>query len=125
MTCLTQCKSLMFDGKIIAVKKAGMVTLGDCSILKEVLYTPTFKCNLIFVQKLAKDENCLVIYGVGFCVLQDLPSRKIIGIAEMRNGVYYLTIRTGGKSYTTLSNKESSIWHQRLSHPSFGSLFIF
>ena len=66
------------DSKIVAVKKTGTVSLGDHLILKEVLYTPTFKCNLISVQKLANDENCLIIYGVHFCALQDLTSRKLI-----------------------------------------------
>jgi len=57
------------DGKIIIVKKTGTVILDDGLILKEVLYTPTFQCNLISVQKLARDENCLIIYGVDFYIL--------------------------------------------------------
>jgi len=43
----------------------------------------------------------------------------------MRNGVYFLKLPAGGASYATLRHKESSIWHQRLGHPSFGSLFTF
>jgi len=113
------------DGKIIVVKKTRTVTLGDGLILKEVLYTPTFQCNLISVQKLAREENYFAIYGVDFYVLQDLTPRKLIGMDEMRNGVYYMKTHTGGKSYAALSHKESSIWHRRLEYPSFGSLFTF
>ena len=113
------------DGTIVVVEQGGTMYLGDGLYLKEVLYTPNFKCNLISVQKLAQDENCIIIYGVNFCILQDFTSRKLIGIVEMRNGVYYFKMHAGGTSYVANSTKESNIWHQRLGHPSFGSWFIF
>ena len=106
------------ERKIVVVKEAGTIYLGGGLTLKEVLYTPTFKCNLTSVQKLAKDENCIVVYGADFCVLHDLTSRKPIGMAEMRNTAYFLKISAGGTSYVTISTKELSIWHQGLSHPS-------
>jgi len=51
--------------------------------------------------------------------------RKLIGKAKMRNGVYYLKSRVGDKSYAAFNHKEFSIWHQRLGHPPFDSLFTF
>lgn len=41
------------DGTIVTVKQARTAYLGGGLYLKEVLYTPNFKCNLISVQKLA------------------------------------------------------------------------
>lgn len=48
------------DGRQVKVEQAGMVQLGPAIWPKDVLYTPTFKCNLISAQKLAQDESCVV-----------------------------------------------------------------
>ena len=40
----------------------------------------------------------------------------------MRNGVYYLKPSTGGMVFTAIDAKEATLCHQRLGHPSFGSL---
>jgi len=45
------------DGGIFSVTKAGNVNIGGVLTLKGVLYIPTFKCNLISVQKLTEDEK--------------------------------------------------------------------
>jgi len=68
------------DGRQIIVKQAGMVKLGPDIWLKDVLYTPTFKCNLVSAQMLARDENCVVSYGPNFCVILDLTSKTQIGV---------------------------------------------
>ena len=36
----------LLEGQIIQVKEAGMLHAGSGIILKDVLYTPTFACNL-------------------------------------------------------------------------------
>ena len=74
--------------------------------------------HLISVQRLAEAENCIVVYGADFCVIQDLISKKPIGTGDMRNGVYYFKASTGGASFAAISSKETILWHQRLGHPS-------
>jgi len=78
------------DGRQVKVEKAGLVKLGPNIILKDVLYTPTFKCNLISAKKLAVNENCVISYGPNFCLIQDLTLKMLIGASDPRNGVYYL-----------------------------------
>jgi len=53
------------DGRQVNVE----VKLRSDIILKGVLYTPTFKCNMISSSKLVIDENCVMSYGPNFCVI--------------------------------------------------------
>ena len=57
------------DGRIILIQKARSVNLGSGLKLREVLHTPTFEENLISVQQLAKEKDCIVIYGTDFCLI--------------------------------------------------------
>jgi len=98
------------------------VNVGENLVLKEVLYTPTFTCNLISAQRLAETKNCVVTYGADFCVMQDLASKKLIGTGDMRNGVYYFKDGTSGTGLAAISSKETVLWHQCLGHPFVGSL---
>ena len=110
------------DGRIILAEKAGDVNLGAGWKLREVLHTPTFKENLISVRQLARDKNCIIIYGVDFCMIQDLTPKKLIGTAEAENGMYYLKPSARGTVFAATHTKEAILWHQRLGHPSFISL---
>jgi len=69
-----------------------MVKLGLNIQLKDVLYTLTFRCNLVSTHKFAIHENCVVSYGPFFCVIQDLTLKMLIAVGEPGNGVYYLRI---------------------------------
>ena len=66
------------DGQRSTMKQASMVKLEPDIQLKDVLYTLTFKYNLVFTQKLVIDENCVVSYGSNFCVTRDLTSKMLI-----------------------------------------------
>ena len=110
------------NGKEETVTEGGIVNLGNGLVLQNVLYVPSFTCNLISVHQLANDKNCIIIYGAHYCLIQDLTSKTLIGAAEERNGVYYLKSTVGGTSFAAIQDKQSLIWHQRLGHPSLGSL---
>jgi len=102
----------------------GTVNLGNGLVLQNVLYIPSFTCNLISVHQLANDKNCIIIYSARCCLIQDLTSKTLIGTAEKRNGVYYLKSDVGGSFFRAMQNKESLLWHQCMGHPSLGSLTI-
>ena len=48
---------------VVKVEQAGTVNLGHDLVLKSVLYLPKFQCNLISIQQLTYDKNCIIIYG--------------------------------------------------------------
>lgn len=59
-------------------------------MLNEVLYIPSFKYNLLSVPKLTKDNNCIVIFYPTLCIIQDLDTKKILGIGRRNQGLYFL-----------------------------------
>jgi len=70
------------NGYSIPVREAGLIDLGYSLVLKNVLYSPFFNYNLISVQQLTTDENCIITYGTQFFLIQDLASKKPIGADE-------------------------------------------
>ena len=57
----------------------------------DVLHFPSFHVNLLLVSKLTKSLNCSLTFYPDFCVLQDLETKKMIGLGKLANGHYYLT----------------------------------
>ena len=49
-------------------------------------------------------------------MIQDLPSRKPIGVGRKRNGLYYLESMRGEKALTVSDLVSASLWHHRLGH---------
>ncbi|OIT01904.1 hypothetical protein A4A49_56531, partial [Nicotiana attenuata] len=65
--------------------KAQITHTGEASILgnktvKNILYVPYFKFNLLFVSKLTKDLSFLATFFPDFCMFTDLYSGKVTGI---------------------------------------------
>ncbi|OMO87137.1 Integrase, catalytic core [Corchorus capsularis] len=51
--------------------------------------------------------------------IPDLPSRRLIGVGRLRDGLYYLEpVRNGGVTMSVNKGKDSSVWHRRLGHAS-------
>ena len=67
-------------------------------------------------------EMIVVSYGPNFCVILDLTSKTQIGVGELGNGVYNLRTMLGGSIFTAIKKVGPEKWHQRLGHPSHGSL---
>ncbi|XP_073112313.1 uncharacterized protein [Elaeis guineensis] len=100
---LTFCKSFLHDiesldnalpvtlpnGVNMSVHSYGDVTLTNDITLHRTLYAPNFTCNLVSVSKLARELNCAVLFFPTFCALQDLATRKLIGLGELQDGLYY------------------------------------
>jgi len=105
------------------IEQAETVVISPSLILKNVLYSPKLTCNLISILQLTKDMKCLITYGESFCLIQDPNSKKLIGAGDLRNEVYCLKNVEMGPIFTAVHKGEAIFWHQRLGHPSYGSLF--
>ncbi|KAL9228263.1 hypothetical protein vseg_003863 [Gypsophila vaccaria] len=113
------------NGSHITACEHGTVTLSSTFVLKDVLYVPTLQCDLISVQQLIRENNCLVTFYSDHCVIQDLSTRMKIGRGEHKDGVYYL--HTQGKESVAKveTNGDAKLWHKRLGHPSSSVLSLF
>ncbi|CAL1402205.1 unnamed protein product [Linum trigynum] len=119
------------DGTSIPVQGIGSVVLNKHLRLERVLHVPSFKCNLLSVSRLTKENRVILTFMGDFCMIQDSRSKTMIGLGQAREGLYYLQ-RTEGlgkldeKSFAVFAAAASktslALWHARLGHPSVAKL---
>ncbi|XP_071700452.1 uncharacterized protein [Rutidosis leptorrhynchoides] len=78
------------NGDSSVISHVGNITLNNGINLKGVLVVPKFKFSFLSVPKLTKEKSCAVIFFSHFCVIQDLMTKKVIGLGERRAELYYL-----------------------------------
>nr|GEW23408.1 retrovirus-related Pol polyprotein from transposon TNT 1-94 [Tanacetum cinerariifolium]GEW75783.1 retrovirus-related Pol polyprotein from transposon TNT 1-94 [Tanacetum cinerariifolium] len=78
------------NGQTSTISQIGNLTLQNDLVLKNVLVVPSFKFSLLSVSKLTKDSNCFVTFYVEFYVIQDLVTRKVLGMGKKKAGLYHL-----------------------------------
>lgn len=114
------------DGKVSPTVGQGMVCVPDL-VLRSVPHVPKLTYNLLSVSKLTKDINCKMTLCLSHCEFQDLSSGKMIGSAEEKDDLYYLSI-TGDSSrcqspnslsLSVMSSSDVRLWHKRLSSKFF------
>jgi hypothetical protein len=114
----------MPNGSIATASIVGLVVFPSGFQLQNVFYIPEFTCNLISVSRLLNCNNYKLTFFSNLCHIQDLTSLRMIGLADLHNGLYLL--RTTGPHDTmkpmnfSIVNSYSSfdLWHYRLGHPS-------
>lgn len=102
----------------LKVEYIGDISIAKEVILRDVLYIPDFKYNLLSVSALLKDERFAVSFSISNCLIQDKLLSKTIGKVEVTNGLYLLRVRKYKDNciqHTTLMCKASiSTWHKRM-----------
>jgi hypothetical protein len=86
-----------------------------------VLYSPHFKVNLISIVKIISSLNCYVKFIPNKCLIQDLISHKMIGLADLHGGLYKLRI---SPSTFNLQPSVSLVSHCNISHKKSFESFI-
>jgi hypothetical protein len=106
----------------VIVESMGNITLDKDITLKDVLFIPDFNCNLISIHKLTRDLDCTVTYDKNYCVMQDLASKRKIGLGDLHDGVYVFRGSIQGHSFAAAQENTDKLWHSRLGHPSTQAL---
>lgn len=65
--------------------------------MKNILYVPDFRFNLLSVSKLTRELSCSVNFFPDFYVFQNLYNDKVKGIGKERGGLYVLKGDACGK----------------------------
>ncbi|XP_074297837.1 uncharacterized protein LOC141628622 [Silene latifolia] len=78
------------NGEISRVTHMGDMNLKNGLKLVGVMYVPDFKQNLMYVQKLCRDNNCLVKFYNSHCIVQDCSTLDVKGSGKAVGGLYYL-----------------------------------
>lgn len=130
------------DGSMKNVIKTGDINFSSL-ILKDTLYLPSFKHNLLSVNKLTKTNSVYCLFCPNFYLLQDLRSKKLVAVGKVVGNLYILHQFSFSSSiiekFDAFSeppcNRQSDIictnsrkikkdsdlsflWHTRLGHPS-------
>ncbi|CAL8150570.1 unnamed protein product [Prunus armeniaca] len=127
---------IMPSGEQAPITSTGTLPLNSVISLKNVLGVPSFKVDLMSVSQVTRSLNCSVTFFPSWCILQDLTTKKTIGLGKQRDGLYYLVALAS----TTLSPKfrssaaiashpscshvtsSTDLWHRRLGHLSSSRL---
>ncbi|CAL0299836.1 unnamed protein product [Lupinus luteus] len=123
------------NGNQILASISGSVMFSKHLVLTDVLYIPTFHYNLVSVSKLTKALCCRLIFLENFCEIQDLFSMKMIGVADLKAGLYAIRnhakciMQPLDKQYdqyriSSFTGYDSNIWHNRLGHLSHEKMTI-
>ena len=113
------------NGGISLVEGGGTICVSPSITLRNYLYVPSLSCKLLSVSHVSKELNCVVLMYTGFCIFQELHSRKVIGCDTERGGLYYVddVVQQGNAALSHgIVNEQQWLWHRRLGHPSLGYL---
>ncbi|CAN1766532.1 Retrovirus-related Pol polyprotein from transposon TNT 1-94 [Linum perenne] len=113
------------NGESVPITHIGTVVLNKNLVLQGVLVIPSFRFNLLSISKLAAHNSCKAIFSAVVCTFQDTRSSRMIGTAELWNGLYYLSISQSSSQQHTSSVNSAvlfDLWHFRLGHTSIKGL---
>ncbi|KAK9053678.1 hypothetical protein SSX86_024752 [Deinandra increscens subsp. villosa] len=110
------------NGETVPIDGKGDYVLQGGNKIKEVIFVPKFKCNLLSVRRLTKDLQGSVTFYPDFCVIQGLRSRNLIGAGECKKGLYRMGIFGNGRKALATTVETVETWHKRLGHASKSKL---
>ena len=127
------------DGRTAKVSHVGDFKIHTDLILKDVLFVPQFKFNLISVHKLCTVQHASLLFTDKSCLVQGPLMRTPLHLGKLKCGLYFLEdvcpTTTLADIIQKSSNfpianiatynkvmKEAKLWHIRLGHVPFSHL---
>ncbi|CAN1215504.1 hypothetical protein LINPERPRIM_LOCUS253 [Linum perenne] len=95
------------NGENVPITHIGYIVFNKNLILRNVLVIPSFKFNLLSVSKLSAKNSCIAIFSAVNCAFQDIRNSKMIGTAELWNGLYYLSLSKSSPQQHSCSTAQS------------------
>lgn len=92
--------------------------------LPHILHVPKLSHNFLSIHKLTNDNSCYVLLDSHGYAIKDSRTNMIILYGPNRHGLYPISSSSSFKSRSSAarallaSTQVSSLWHQRLEHPS-------
>ena len=101
----------------------GDVTLSSMLTLKDVLFVPQFKYNLISMSALTYGLQFPISFILDCFIIQELNTKKMISRGEKFEDLYILDTNTLKSAFIVfVNNVLAHVWHNRLGHLSFKRL---
>ena len=106
----------------LPIHLCGDVKLGLCWVLKDVLFVPQFRFNLLSVSAFTTNSFLIVNFSSDSVLIQD-PNKRMIGKGDKVDGMYVLDVSKLGLQSTLPNNVQVFVnkvsahtWHNRLGH---------
>ncbi|KAG7593249.1 Retrotransposon Copia-like N-terminal [Arabidopsis thaliana x Arabidopsis arenosa] len=120
-TSVMSCVNLP-TGPTVKISGIGSIKINNHISLKNVLFIPEFRLNLISVSSLTTDLGLRVVFDPYTCEIQDLTKGLTSGKGRRVANLYLLDVEDSGVSVNAVV--DVSMWHKRLGHPSFSRLDV-
>ena len=76
------------NGSTVIVTHAGNINFSSQFYLTNVLYSTSFRLNLMSVAKVCESLSCFFLFLPNQCIIHDSTSLKMIGMASQQDGLY-------------------------------------
>lgn len=116
------------DESITIVKFVGDVKIHDTLVLRDVLYVPSFKNNLLSVSKLTRNHDLKLTFHSQFCLIHDLKTDRVFAMGKLQEQLYIwhtesFQLSTDIPKQLTFSTNNCTdqnleVCHFRMVHPS-------
>ena len=104
------------------ISGVGTLRLNDDIPLKNVLFIPEFRLNLISISSLTDDIGSRVIFNQHACEIQDLIKGRMLGHGRRVANLYVMDVEDTNVSVNAVV--DISTWHNRLRHASLQRLDV-
>ena len=88
--CRNEAKINLPTGQTSTITHVGDVKLKNDLVLRNVLFVPSFKHNLLSVRNISQNGECKAVFHSKFCILENDRTQAVMGIGKVSNGLYYL-----------------------------------
>jgi len=109
-------------GPTVRISGVGTLRLNDDILLKNILFIPEFRLNLISISSLTDDIGSRVIFDKTSCEIQDPIKARMLGQGRRIANLYVLDIEDPIVSVNAVV--DISMWHRRLGHASLQRLDV-
>ncbi|XP_074265379.1 uncharacterized protein LOC141587809 [Silene latifolia] len=112
------------NGEHAIINAMGEVPISSDIVLKNVLYVPSFRFNLLSISRLLKQLNKAISFTPEFCCLQGSSMKMPLILGKQHRNLYFLKSNSLTTTTTTMFSSSNSvifsdsaeIWHSRLGH---------
>ena len=112
---------------------SGTIPISPLLSISNVFFVHSLNCNPLFASQLTKSHNCVFLFFLTHCILQNIHTKEKISSGKRSEWLYYLE---DNSQYTKVKALTHSIsdetqaknkrdiwqWHKQLGHPSFSYL---
>ncbi|XP_074299740.1 uncharacterized protein LOC141630896 [Silene latifolia] len=109
-------------GARVTATKAGTIKLNDKLSIFNVLFVPSFTCNLFSVSQMLSTQNLCVKFTNAQCMIED-HALTTIGVGDLLDGLFYLTMMKPTRVNAVTGEESAALWHLRMGHPSSRNIY--